>query len=294
MSLQVLVNGLLLGGLLGLVGLGFSLVWGIMNIVNLAHAAFIMLGAYITYYLFDKLNLDPFLTLPVTMALLFVIGFVIQKYLINRIIRASLLVTFLLTFGLETFIVSLGRLIFSGTPVRVSPAYAANGFQIGDAIINYAKLGGVGVALLLTYLLYFFMAKTKTGNAIRAVSMDLKAARLMGIDIAYTYCLTFAISAAIAAAAGTLLSVWLGSFTPDEFGIYNIRAFAVVVLGGLGSIPGALLGGLVFGILDQIASGVNLGDVSLSAWKEGLIFIAMIIVLVVRPTGLLGKEGYRG
>lgn len=293
MSLQVLVNGILLGGLLGLVGLGFSLVWGILNIVNLAHAAFIMLGAYVTYYLFNWLNLDPFLALPFAMALFFGIGFVVQKYLINRIIKAALLVTFLLTFGLETFIVSLGRVIFSGTPVRVNPSYAANGFQFGDTVINYAKLGGVGVALLLTYLLYLFMAKTKTGSAIRAVSMDLNAARLMGIDIAYTYCLTYAISAAIAAAAGTLLSIWLGSFTPDEFGIYNIRAFAVVVLGGLGSVPGALLGGLVFGILDQIASGVNIGDLSLSAWKEGLIFIAMIVVLIVRPTGLLGKEGYR-
>jgi branched-chain amino acid transport system permease protein len=123
--------------------------------------------------------------------------------------------------------------------------------------------------------------------------MYLNAAGLWGIDFAYTYCLTYAISAAIAPAAGTLLSIWLGSFTPDEFGIYNIRAFAVVVLGGLGSVPGALLGGLVFGILDQIASGVNIGDLSLSAWKEGLIFIAMIVVLIVRPTGLLGKEGYR-
>ncbi|HEX2911142.1 MAG TPA: branched-chain amino acid ABC transporter permease [Chloroflexia bacterium] len=293
MSLQVLVNGILLGGLLGLVGLGFSLVWGILNIVNLAHSAFIMLGAYLTFYLFDKLNLDPFLTLPVTMVLLFGLGFVVQKYLINRIIRAPLLVTFLLTFGLETLIVSLARVIFSGTPVRVSPSYSASGLELGDTVINYAKLAGVGVALVLTLLLYLFMAKTKTGNAIRAVSMDLNAARLMGIDIPFIYCLTYAISAALAAAAGTLLSIWLGSFTPDEFGIYNIRAFAVVVLGGLGSVPGALLGGLVFGILDQIASGVNLGDISLSAWKEGLIFIAMIVVLIVRPTGLLGKEGYR-
>ncbi len=293
MSLQVLVNGLLLGGLLGLVGLGFSLVWGILNIVNLAHAAFIMLGAYLTYNLFESLSIDPFLSLPITMLVFFGVGFLVQKYLINRVIRAQLLVTFLLTFGMETFIVSTGRVVFTSTPRRVNPTYAAYGFQIGDATINYMKLAGVGVALLLTYLLYLFMAKTKTGNAIRAVSMDLNAARLMGIDIAYTYCLTYAISTAIAAAAGTLLSVWLGAFTPDEFGIFNIRAFAVVVLGGLGSVPGALLGGFVFGLLDQSAAGVNLGGVSLSGWKEGLIFVAMILVLIVRPTGLLGKEGYK-
>ena len=293
MSLQVLVNGLLLGGILGLVGLGFSLVWGILNIVNLAHAALIMLGAYITYFLFDKLNLDPFLTLPISMVVLFALGYAIQVVLINRIIKASLLVTFLLTFGLEIFITSLARVVFSGTPVRVQPSYGAKGFEIGDATVNWMKLAGLGVALLLTLGLYLFMSRTKTGNAIRAVSMDLNAARLMGIDIARIYSLTYAISAALSAAAGTLLSMWLGSFTPDEFGIYNIRAFAVVVLGGLGSIPGALIGGLIFGLLDQIASGVNLGDISLSPWKEGLIFVAMIAVLIIRPTGLLGKEGYR-
>ena len=285
--------GLLLGGILGLVGLGFSLVWGILNVVNLAHSALIMLGAYITYYLFDKLNLDPFLTLPISMVALFGLGYFIQVVFINRIIKASLLVTFLLTFGLEIFITSLARLVFSGTPVRVQPDYGAKGFTLGDATVNWMKLAGLGVALLLTLGLYLFMSRTKTGNAIRAVSMDLNAARLMGIDIARIYSLTYAISAALSAAAGTLLSVWLGSFTPDEFGIYNIRAFAVVVLGGLGSIPGALIGGLLFGLLDQIASGVNLGDVSLSPWKEGLIFVAMIAVLIIRPTGLLGKEGYR-
>lgn len=293
MSLQVLVNGLLLGGLLGLVGLGFSLVWGIMNIVNLAHAAFIMLSAYFTYNFFERFGVDPFLSLPFAMLLFFGIGYVVQKYLINRIIKASLLVTFLLTFGMEIGLISLGRVIFSGTPVRISPSYGGAGFQIGDATINYMKLAGVTVALLLTVGLYLFMARTKTGNAIRAVSMDLGAARLMGINIAKTYCITYALSTMMAAAAGSLLAMWLGSFTPDEFGIYNIRAFSVVVLGGLGSIPGALIGGLAFGLLDQLAAGVNLGDISLGPWKEGLIFVAMIIVLIVRPTGLMGKEGYK-
>ncbi len=293
MSLQVLVNGLLLGGLLGLVGLGFSLVWGILNIVNLAHAAFIMLGAYFTYYAFENLHLDPFLSLPIALVLFFGLGYAVQKFLINRIIRASLLVTFLLTFGLEILIVSLGRVVFSGNAVRVNPDYGSASFDLGDARINYMKLAGVGVALLLTYLLYLFMAKTKTGNAIRAVSMDLNAARLMGIDIPHIYCLTYAISTALAASAGMLLSLYLGTFTPDSFGIFNIRAFAVVVLGGLGSIPGAMIGGLVFGLLDQFAQGVNIGNISLGGWKEALIFIALVVVLIVRPTGLLGKEGYR-
>jgi branched-chain amino acid transport system permease protein len=289
---QVLVNGLLLGGMLGLVGLGFSLVWGILNIVNLAHAAFIMFGAYLTFYLFDRLGIDPFLTLPLSMIALFALGWVLQRYVINLVIRAPLLVTFVLTFGFETFFVSLGRLFFTGDQRGVNPSYSAAALVVGDTIINWMKLAAFAVALLLTGGLYLFMRYTRTGMAIRAVGMDSQAARLMGINVAGVYALTYAISAAVAGAAGTLIAMWY-SFTPDAFGIYNIRAFAVVVLGGLGSIPGALIGGLVFGVLDQVISSSSLAGVELGPLKEALIFLALVAILVIRPTGLLGKEGYR-
>jgi branched-chain amino acid transport system permease protein len=292
MASQILVNGLLLGGMLGLIGLGFSMVWGILNIVNLAHAAFIMLGAYLTFWLFSQAGMDPFLTLPISMAALFVLGFVLQKYIINWVIRAPLLVTFVLTFGFETFFVSLGRVFFTADQRAVSPVYNAAALVIGDTIINWMKLAGFVIALALTGALYLFMRYTRTGTAIRAVGMDADAARLMGINVARVYALTYALSAAVAGAAGTLLSMWY-SFTPDAFGIYNIRAFAVVVLGGLGSIPGALIGGLVFGLLDQGISSSTVAGVQLGALKEALIFIVMVAILVVRPTGLLGKEGYR-
>jgi branched-chain amino acid transport system permease protein len=292
MSTQVLVNGLLLGGLLGLVGLGFSLVWGILNIVNLAHAAFIMLAAYITYYLFSNLHMDPFLTLPISLLVLFIFGFLLQKYVINMVVRAPLLVTFVLTFGIQTLLVSVARVVFTVNQRGVNPSYSAAALTIGDTIINWMKLASFGVALLLTGGLYVFVTYTRTGNAIRAVGMDADAARLMGVNVARVYAITYAISAAIAAAAGTLIAMWY-AFTPDSFEIYNIRAFAVVVLGGLGSIPGALIGGLVFGLLDQTISSASIGDFQLGALKEALIFLAMVLVLLVRPTGLLGKEGYR-
>lgn len=292
MSLQVLINGLLLGGMLGLVGLGFSLVWGILNIVNLAHSALIMFGAYLTFYLFDRLQLDPFLSLPVSMIILFAFGYMLQAGVINWVMRAPLLVTFVLTFGFETLFTSLGRAVFTGDQRGVTPAYNAASLQIGDAVLNWMKFGAFGVAVALTLALGGFMRYTRLGNAIRAVGMDADAARLMGVDVARVYALTYALSAMVAGAAGTLLSMWY-SFTPDSFGIYNIRAFAVVVLGGLGSVPGALIGGLVFGLLDQgIASG-NLGGFQLGALKEALIFLVLVIILVVRPNGLLGKEGYR-
>ena len=292
MSTQVLINGLLLGGLLGLVGLGFSLVWGVLNIVNLAHSALIMLAAYVTYYLFSTLNVDPFLTLPISMLALFILGFLLQKYVTNLVMRAPLLVTFVLTFGFQTLLVSIARVIFTVNDRGVNPSYSAAALTIGDTIINWMKLASFSVALLVTGGLYLFVTYTRTGNAIRAVGMDPDAARLMGVNVAQVYAITYAVSAAVAAVAGTLISMWY-AFTPDSFEIYNIRAFAVVVLGGLGSIPGALIGGLVFGLLDQGISSASIGDFQFGALKEALIFLVMVLILLVRPTGLLGKEGYR-
>ncbi len=294
--MQNLVSGLLLGGMLGLVGLGFSLVWGILNIVNLAHAPTIMFGAYIAYYFLENFKIDPFLTLPFAMIIMGGFGFLLQKFLINRIIKAPLLITFLLTFGLEVMLINVGRLLFTGTQRSVKTEYDSASFNFVGAEVSFKKLAGLGVALILTYLLYLFMSRTKIGNAIRAVSMDLNAARLMGINIANIYVITYVISAALAGAAGVLLSTW-SAFTPDDFGRYNIRAFAVVVLGGLGSIPGALIGGLAFGLISEVIGGIKLGTgidaFTLSPWKEGILFLALVLVLIVRPQGLLGKEGYR-
>lgn len=296
MSLQDIISGLLLGGMLGLVGLGFSLVWGILNIVNLAHAPVIMFGAYIAFYAFDSLHIDPFITLPFAMVITGAFGYLLQRFLINRVIKASLLITFLLTFGLEVMLVNLGRLMFTGTQRSVQTSYDSASFGLFNAQVSYKKLAGLGVALALTYLLYLFMSRTRTGNAIRAVGMDLQASRLMGINIANTYMLTYAISAALAGAAGVLLSSW-SAFTPDDFGLYNIRAFAVVVLGGLGSIPGALIGGLAFGLISEVGGGIKLGTgldaFTLGPWKEGILFAALVLVLIVRPQGLMGKQGYK-
>ncbi len=296
MSLQDLISGLLLGGMLGLVGLGFSLVWGILNIINLVHAAVIMFGAYITYYSFTQLNIDPFLVLPIAMLIMAGFGALLQKFLINRIIKAPLLITFLLTFGLEVMFTNLGRLMFSGVQRSVKTSYDATSFTLGSAEVNYKKIAGLGIALALTYILYLFMSRTKIGNAIRAVSMDLNAARLMGINIGNIYILTYAISSALAAASGVLLSTW-SAFTPDDFGRFNIRAFAVVVLGGLGSIPGALIGGLAFGLISEVIGGLKFGSgvdaFTLSPWKEGIIFLALVLVLIFRPQGIMGKQGYK-
>ncbi|GAC1506707.1 MAG: branched-chain amino acid ABC transporter permease [Candidatus Dormibacteraceae bacterium] len=284
--LQHAVNGLLQGFLLALVGLGFSMVWGILNIVNLAHAAFIMLAAYLTYFLWSGPGLDPFVALPIVMATLFVFGYLLQRHVINLVMRASVLTTFLLTFGIESLLVNLAVRLWSADNRQSKPSYANVALSIGELRLPYTQLGAMVVVLILTALLYVFLDRTRTGSSIRAVGQNRLAARLMGIDIGRTYALTFAISAALAGAGGVLLSTTSG-FSPSSFGIYNFLAFSVVVLGGLGSIPGALVGGLVFGLVNEYAGTYALEE------REVVVFALLIFILVVRPTGLLGRSGYR-
>jgi len=283
---QHIVNGLLQGSLLALVGLGFSMVWGILNIINLAHAAFIMLAAYMTYFLWATVGLDPFLSLPITTSTLFGAGYLLQRHVTNLVMRATVLTTFLLTYGYESLLINLGLRAFTADTRQSRPFYANTSLNLAGLHLPYTQLGAFAVVLLATVLLYLFLDHTKTGSAIRAVGQDQIAARLMGIDIARTYALTYGIGAALAAIAGTLLSTTSG-FTPGGFGVYNILAFSVVVLGGLGSIPGALLGGLAFGLVNEF-SGIYL-----LPQRDVVIFAILILVLVTKPTGLLGKEGYR-
>ena len=280
--LQHVANGLLQGSILALVGLGFSMVWGILNIINLAHAAFIMLGAYLTYFLWSTFGIDPFVSLPIGMVALFFLGFVVQRYLIHLVIGASILTTFLLTYGIESLVVNLGLRVFTADTRQTKPFYANEAFALGELRLPYTQLGAIVVALLLTFFLYLFLDHTRTGRSIRAVGQDRVAARLMGIDINRTYALTFGIGAALAAASGTLLSTTNG-FSPNSFGVYNILAFSVVVLGGLGSIPGALVGGIVFGLVYEFSGTYILGQ------RDVVVFAILIIVLVVKPTGVLGK-----
>src|SRR5205807_4968094 len=260
--------------------------WGILNIINLAHSAFIMLAAYVSYFLWAGLGMDPFTSLPLTMSVLFLVGYALQRYVINLVMGASILTTFLLTFGFESLLVNLALRFFSADTRQSRPFYANAAFTVGPIYIPYTQLGALVVALLLTYLVYLFLDRTRTGSSIRAVGQDRVAARLMGIDIARTYALTFGIGAALAAASGVLLSTTSG-FAPNGFSTFNVLAFSVVVLGGLGSIPGALLGGVVFGLVYEF------GGTYVLSQRDVVIFAILILVLVIRPTGLLGREGYR-
>ncbi|HET7639676.1 MAG TPA: branched-chain amino acid ABC transporter permease [Ktedonobacteraceae bacterium] len=285
---QVLVNWLLLGSLYAAVALGFSLVWGIMNIVNLAHGAFIIVGAYTAFWLYTQLHIDPYIGIPLTMAILFTIGWIVQYIAINRVIRAPLLVTFLLTFGLNLLIADLVQQFFSSDLRSINTAYAGNGLDIGSTHIAFDRLIAAVIAVLLTAALNYFLTRTRTGNAILATGMDRDAARLMGISIRNTYALTFAIGAALAGAAGAMLAE-LYPFDPSGGGTFTLRAFVIVVLGGLGTPWGALAGGLVFGLAETVVPlvpGVGPG------YDDAIAFTVLVAVLIFRPNGLLGKPFY--
>ncbi len=285
---QVLINWLLLGSLYAAVALGFSLVWGIMNIVNLAHGAFIIVGAYTAFWIYTQLHIDPYLGIPLTMAVLFGIGWIVQYVAINRVIRAPLLVTFLLTFGLNLLIADLVQQFFSSDLRSINTAYAGNGIDIGSTHIAFDRLIAAAIAVLLTAALNYFLTRTRTGNAILATGMDRDAARLMGISIRNTYALTFAIGAALAGAAGAMLSE-LYPFDPSGGGTFTLRAFVIVVLGGLGTPWGVLAGGLVFGLAETVVPlipGVGPG------YDDAIAFAVLVAVLIFRPNGLLGKPFY--
>jgi len=282
--IQNIINGLLLGGLYASVALGFSLVWGVMNVINLAHGAFIMIGAYVTFWIYHFFKIDPFITIPFSMASTFVIGYVVQKYIVNLVVKAQVFMVFILTFGIEIFLMNLSNLICTADFRSVNPSYAGTGLNFGGLLIPYIRLVICFTALLLTYLLNLFLNKTKTGNAIKATSLDKEAAQLVGVHIGKIYTITFSLSAAFAGAAGSLIAM-IVAISPYMGGIYTFKAALITCLGGLGSIPGVVAGGLVVGMAETLGSHfISPG------YKEFIGFVLLVFILVLRPEGIMGKK----
>ncbi|WP_242392276.1 branched-chain amino acid ABC transporter permease [Anaeromyxobacter oryzisoli] len=279
---QIAMNALLLSGVLAVVALGFALVWGITNIVNLAHGAFIVIGAYVTFGLHDFWSMDPFLSIPISMAALFALGFLIQRALINQIIRAPLLATFLLTFGLESLIVNLLRFFFRADTRSVMTAYSGAALALGPVRVPYIRLGALGVSILLVLLLAAFLTRSRLGRAIRATGMDVDAARLTGVKVATVYAITFGIGAALAGAAGSLLSM-IVPFDPNLGGGYTERAFIICVLGGLGNVVNVLAGAAAYSVVEVVVGS------RLPAFSQAITFGMLVLLLAVRPQGIAGK-----
>lgn len=283
---QQVVLGLLIGGVYVAVAVGFSLVWGILNIVNLSHGALVMVGAYVTWWLFASKGVDPFVSLPIVVVALFAFGYALQRVLVNRVIRAPLFFTLLLTFGVNLVIVNTLLVLFKSDFRSVTPAYSGSGIGIGGVQVPYIRLAGLGVAMLVAGAVAWLLNRTRTGAAIQAVSADRDAARLVGIDLRHVYALTFAVGAACAGVAGSLIST-IQAITPTAGEPYTLQAFVVVVLGGLGRVSATVVGGLVFGLVETLGQTMipGLG----AGWANAIAFAILVLVLIVRPQGLLGR-----
>jgi branched-chain amino acid transport system permease protein len=274
---QILLNGVLLGGLYGLMALGMALVWGVLNIVNLAHGALVMLGGYCVYFMFTGLGIDPFAALPVAMLVMFVFGYALQRYVLNLIIRSALLNTLLITFGLDVVLTYMAQLAFTADFRTINPAYAGANVAIFGLTLPLLRFAAFVAALLLATLLWAILQRTRLGRAIRATAQNLTAARLYGIDPARLYALTFGFGAALAGAAGGLYGM-VSQVSPYIGATLTAKSFVITIMGGLENPFGIVLAGFVIGIIEALAS-IYIGPTFTDAISFGL----LVIILIARP-----------
>jgi branched-chain amino acid transport system permease protein len=284
LALQTLADGLVLGGLYALAAVGFSLIFGVMGVVNLSHGAIVLIGGYLTWFGWHATGIDPLLIVPVVMAVMFGFGYVYQRGLIQIAVdRSSLLASMLVTFGVALMLRNGLALIFSPDTKNIAPGYAFSFLRLGGLTLDLVRLSALAASLVLLGALAFVLNHTRMGRVIRATAQQELAARLCGVNARHVYGLTFGVSAAFAGASGAILGIVIPFSPPDEAN-WTLNAFVVVTLGGVGSPSGALLGGLLLGVISTVTSQV-IGP----AFPNAMMFAILVLMLLVRPAGLLGN-----
>lgn len=282
--IQTLITGISMGGVYLLVGIGLTLIFGVIKVINFAHGAFMMLAMYMTLWLFNRFGVDPYLSIVINIPLIFVLGYVVQRFLINPVLNAPHLNQLLLTLGL-LLIIENSMLYFKGAdPYTMNLGYAVQSIRIGEIILSIPRLIILGVALIYAGLLYLFLSKTETGRAIRATASDSRAALSVGINVKRMYALAFAIGSTCVGVAGALIMIFF-YVHPYVGHTFLILAFVIVILGGLGSFFGAFLAGLMIGVIDAFGATFLPGTSG-----RMLIFAALILVLLLKPTGLFARK----
>ena len=280
MLLQGIVSGLLAGGVYAMIALGMALIFGVMRVINVAHGTLLMLGGYTTYWLFSLYGLNPFFSLLVSFPLLFLVGLLLQRFFVSRVVGAPELSSLILTFGLSIFITNMA--VLSWTSDYRSVEFLTGSFLLGPIAISKPRLVTFSFALLITVAAFVFLNKTKTGKAIRATSQHRELAQICGINVRRIDLITFGLAAGLAGAGGSLISVMYSIF-PEMGRGYVFKSFLVIVLGGAGNYPGAFLGGLLLGVVEGLTSLLLTAQLS-----EVIAYVLLVLVLLIRPTGLLG------
>ncbi len=282
--LQQMLNGIHIGSIYALVALGYSMVYGIVKLINFAHGDIIMVGAYISWLCIANLGLPFWLAIPIAIVGCAVLGVLIEKVAykpLRNSARISLLIT---AIGVSFLLQNLAQLIFSPTP-KTYPAFILGSIQLGSLKIPLTTVVTIIVSIALMILLTMFINNTKTGKAMRAVSEDTAAAQLMGINVNRTISITFAIGSALAAVAAILYCNSYTTVNPTMGSMLGLKAFVAAVLGAIGSLPGAMVGGFLIGIIESLTKGYLSSNFS-----DAIVFSILIVVLLIKPSGILGKN----
>ena len=282
--LQALVSGLLIGGIYALIGIGLTLIFGVMRVINFAQGELVMIGMYLAWLLFTKTGLDPFVAVLVCMPALFLVGALLQRTLIDRVLDALPQNQILLTIGVGLVLSNTAMLLFTSDYRILTTTYSSASVRIAGISVSQPLAASFAVTAALTAALYWLLLRTETGVAIRATAQDRDAAQLMGIDVRRTSLIAFGIGAALAGAAGALVAPTYYIY-PQVGSAFTLKAFVVVVLGGMGSVIGATLGGLLIGTAESLA-----GAYLSSGYKDLCVYVLFLLVLLLKPAGLLGKS----
>ncbi|MDB3962273.1 branched-chain amino acid ABC transporter permease [Paracoccaceae bacterium] len=279
-----IINGFMFGAIYALVALGLTLIYGVLHIINFAHGAMLMLALYSAYFLFKILNIDPYVAILIVTPASFIFGYVIYRWGIGKLSGGKDQNILLITLGLSIILENAALFFFTGDQQTISLSYSYDSLDLGFLYLSYPKLISFIASLVICGLLWMLMTLTDLGKAIRAVAKQREGARLVGIDVEHVFAVTFGIGIACLGAAGCML---LPIFYVDPYtgNVFVIIAFTIVVLGGMGSIVGALLGGFIIGITESVGGpllGESLGQIGIS-----LIFI---LILIFRPTGIFGSK----
>jgi branched-chain amino acid transport system permease protein len=281
---QSLLSGILVGGVYSLIGIGLTMIFGVMRIINFAHGDLLMLGMYLTWLLFSTFGLDPFLSVVVVAPAMFIWGGFLQRVFINRVLNALPQNQILLTIGLGLVMSNTIMLVFTSDYRILTTTYSSSSFTVGGLSVSLPLLVAFLITAAFTGALYWFLTRTDTGQAIRATAQDRDAAQLMGINVGRMSILAFGIGSALAGTAGALISPTYYIF-PQVGSAFTLKAFVIVVLGGMGSVVGAMLGGVIIGVTESLAA-VYVD----SGLKEVVVFVLFLLLLIFRPAGLLGKS----
>ena len=278
--LQLLIGGLLAGMLYALLACGLNLVFGVMRVINLAHAELMLVGAFGAYVLFTVFGLHPLLSLLIIVPVLFIAGYYLQSVLIERVVGRPMLTSLLATYGVSIILINVGLLLFSADFKSVPVLQGS--FLIGELAVSQPRAMAGAISLLLTVGVYLFLERSHLGKAIRAVSEHAQVAAICGIDVRKIRMLTFGMAAAMAGAAGVMLSV-IYSFWPGSGVDFIQKCFAIIIIGGMGNFLGAFYGGILLGVVEAFVGGF-----ASTQWAEAVAYLLLVTVLLIRPTGLKG------